>query len=259
VVIGQQILSIGRAIEATFSSSEWTEIGLLTSSADYINRHPRLLRSLHWGDDDYKGCVLSAVEVMLQSDSNNLSVLVNYPVIKEWMKENDRASFDALLADVYGTTVPEVIPTGSVAAMHALADAQLLLENGRAVSAVDRVHTGLHGFLKSSCERDGIPYEQESTPNQLLKLLLEKHPVFQDMGPRGEEIRRMIRSSASIIDSMGTLRNRASLAHANEDLLDHDGALFMVNLARSLLAFLDGKMKSHHETSSDDPFKPCGQ
>ena len=41
---------------------------------------------------------------------------------------------------------------------------------------------------------------------------------------------------------MGTLRNRASLADPNEDLLDHEEALLVINLARSLLRFLDAKL-----------------
>jgi hypothetical protein len=43
---------------------------------------------------------------------------------------------------------------------------------------------------------------------------------------------------------MGTLRNRASLAHPNEELLGQEEALFVINLGRSLLRFLDAKLKS---------------
>jgi hypothetical protein len=239
----QQILALGKAIEATFTSSEWTEIGLLTSTDEYIDHHPRLLRSLHWGDDDYKGHVLDAVGRMLDTDPMNLRRLVEYDPIARWLKEHDRAAFEALQADAYGMTVPEVIPTGSEAAMHALADAQALLESRGPTSAVDRVHTGLHGFLKGVCQSAAIPFDADATPNQLLKLLLDQHVALQDLGPRGEEVRRMIRTTASIVDAMGTLRNRASLAHPNEELLDHEEALFVINLARSLLRFLDAKLK----------------
>ena len=45
------------------------------------------------------------------------------------------------------------------------------------------------------------------------------------------------------MDAMGTLRNRASLAHPNEELLGHDEALLVINLARSLLRFLYAKLK----------------
>lgn len=238
----QQILALGRAIEAAFSSSEWTEIGLLTATDGYIDRHPRLLRSLYWGDDDYKGCVLDAVGLILDTDPANLRRLVEYDPISRWLKEHDRAAFEGLQADAYGMAVPEIIPTGSEAAMHALADAQTLLELRGPRSAVDRVHTGLHGFLKGACEAASITFSADATPNQLLKLLLDQHASLQGLGPRGDELRRMIRTSASIIDAMGTLRNRASLAHPNEELLDHDEALFVINLARSLLRLLDAKL-----------------
>lgn len=239
----KQILTLAKAIEATFTSSEWTEIGLLTSTNEYIDGHPRLMRSLHWGDDDYKGHVLDAVGRMLDVDPVNLRRLVEYDPIKRWLSEHDRAGFEGLQTDAYGMAVPEVIPTGSESAMLALADAQTLLESRGPTSAVDRVHTGLHGFLRGACQNAGIPSDAEATPNQLLKLLLDQHAGLQDLGPRGEEIRRMIRTSASIVNAMGTLRNRASLAHPNEELLDHEEALFVINLARSLLRFLDAKLK----------------
>jgi hypothetical protein len=240
----QQILALAAAIEATFSSSEWTEIGYLTSTDEYINSHPRLLRSLQWGDNDYKGHVIDAVARMLESDEANLRRLVEYEPIASWLKAHDVAAFQSLQADAYGMIVPEVLPTGSQAAAAALADAQTLLGARGPTSAVDRVHTGMHGFLKAACSEAAIPFEDDATPNQLLKLLLDAHPALQDLGPRGQEVRRMVRTSAAIVDAMGTLRNRASLAHPNEELLGQEEALFVINLARSLLRFLDSKLRN---------------
>jgi len=240
----QQILTLAKAIEAIFSSSEWTEIGYLTATDGYIDSHPRLLRSLYWGDNDYKGHVLEAVAHILDTDDANLRKLVEYEPISSWLKANDPSGLEALQADLHGMTVPEVVPTGSQAALAALADAQVLMESRGPASAVDRVHTGLHGFLKGVCADAGITFESDATPNQLLKSLLDSHPALQDLGPRGEQVRRLIRTSASIVDSMGTLRNRASLAHPNEELLGQEEALFVINLGRSLLRFLDAKLKS---------------
>lgn len=239
----QQILAFGNAIAATFTSSEWTEIGYLTATDTYINNHSRLLRSLHWGDNDYKGCVFDAVEYILAADDANLRHLFDYEPISRWLKTNEPASFQAIQAHLHGFAVPEAIPTGSQVALAALADARALLETRGPTSAVDRVHTGLHGFLKSTCSEAGIVFQADATPNQLLKSLLEEHPALLNLGPRGEQMRRLIKTSASIVDSMGTLRNRASLAHPNEELLDEDEALFVINLGRSLLTFLDSKIK----------------
>jgi hypothetical protein len=102
----QQILALAAAIQATFSSSEWTEIGYLTSTDEYINRHPRLLRSLTFGDNDYKGHVIDAVAHMIESDETNLKRLVEYEPITSWLKVHDAGAFQSLQAEVYGTIVP---------------------------------------------------------------------------------------------------------------------------------------------------------
>jgi len=249
----QQILVLAKAIDATFSSSEWTEVGYLTGTDQYIDRHPRLLRSLSWGDNDYKGHVLDAVAHMLDADGANLKRLVEYEPIATWLTTHDSDALHSLQSEIYGLAVPEVMPTGSAAVLLALADAQALLESRGPTSAVDRVHTGLHGFLKGACSDAGLSPAPDATANQLLKLLLESHPSLQDLGPRGQEVRRLVRSSAAIVDAMGTLRNRASLAHPNEELLDHDEALLVINLGRSLLRFLDAKLKSAEPGAAPDP------
>lgn len=238
----QQILTLAQAVEATFSSSEWTEIGYLTGIDQWIDRHPRLLRSLNWNDPDYKGHVMDAVAHMLDRDSANLKHLVDYEPIATWLRTNNAPAHAALVGQTRSLEVPEIVPaSASAGALAALADAQALLETRGPTSAVDRVHTGLHGFLRAACRDASISVDEDATPNQLLKALLDNHPSLADLGPRSEEVKRLIRTSASIVDSMGTLRNRASLAHPNEELLDHDEALFVINLARSLLRFLDSK------------------
>jgi hypothetical protein len=249
----EQILVLAKVIEATFSSSEWREVGYLTGTDQYIDGHPRLLRSLNWGDNDYKGCVLDAVAHILDTDDNNLKRLVEYEPIASWLASNDPGALHSLQSELYGLAVPEVMPTSSEAALQALADAQALLESRGPTSAVDRVHTGLHGFLKSACSDAGLSFTPDATANQLLKLLLKSHPSLQDLGPRGEEVRRLVRSSLSIVDAMGTLRNRASLAHPNEELLDHDEALLVINLGRSLLRFLVAKLKTAEPAAGPDP------
>jgi len=47
---------------------------------------------------------------------------------------------------------------------------------------------------------------------------------------------------AAIIDAMGAVRNNASLAHPNEELLGHDEALLAINLGRWLRGYFDAKL-----------------
>jgi hypothetical protein len=239
----QKVLIIAKAIQAVFSSSEWTEIGYLTSTDDWIDRHPRLLRSLYWRDDDYKGHVIDAVAHILYKNPDNIKILMDYDPIGRWLFTNNPAEYEELRSEVLGLEVAEVVPSVSTeAGLAALADAQTLLRTRGPTSAVDRVHTGFHAFLRGACSQAGIEFTLESTPNNLLRKLLDEHPALSNLGPRTQEIKRMIRSGGAIVDAMGTLRNRASLAHANEELIGQDEALLTINLSRSLLRFLDAKI-----------------
>jgi hypothetical protein len=135
----QKILALARAAESTFSSSEWTEVGYLTATDEWIDRHPRLLRSLSWGDSDYKGHVFDTIAHILDKDEANLKRLVGYEPIATWLKTNEPGLYQALVANAEGIAVPDVVPAAASEA--ALADAQTLLETRGPTSAVDRVHT----------------------------------------------------------------------------------------------------------------------
>src|SRR5260370_19705952 len=145
------IVTFARAIQATFTSSEWTELGYLTSTDDWIDSHPRLLRSLSFGDDDYKAHVFDAVKHILE-DQTNFGILLQYEPIARWIEQNEPAMGAALHEELSGGEVAHVeLVKSTDSGLAALADAQALLRSRGPSSAVDRVHTGLHGFLKAAC------------------------------------------------------------------------------------------------------------
>jgi AbiJ-like protein len=92
------ILGIKKAIHATFDESAWKELGYRTGTQDWIKSHGRLLRSLSWGDEDYEGHVLDAIEHILEADPANLDELLDTPSIAQWLKQNDPPA----LANVLG-------------------------------------------------------------------------------------------------------------------------------------------------------------
>ncbi len=61
-----------------FTDENWLELGILTNCSDIIQNHPRLLRSLHWGDPDYSGCVLDVLISIVERDIGNLEFIENY-------------------------------------------------------------------------------------------------------------------------------------------------------------------------------------
>lgn len=76
---------------------------------------------------------------------------------------------------------------------------------------------------------------------KLFKLLRQDHPALQDLGPRSQDIKRILQSSASIMDALNPIRNNASVAHPNEELLNKEEAMLVINIVRSLLHYLDAK------------------
>ncbi len=78
----------------------------------------------------------------------------------------------------------------------------------------------------------------------LFKLLREQHPALSGIGPGSEQIDKVLIACAVIIDALNPLRNRTSVAHPNEQLLENEEAMLVVNVARTLLHYLDAKFAS---------------
>jgi hypothetical protein len=124
----------------------------------------------------------------------------------------------------------------------ALDDAEALLRETGATSAVDRVHTALHGHLRYICDEAGIAYDQDATTVALLKKVRREHPQLQDLGPRANEIAKILNAFGSVLDVLNPLRNNASVAHPNAQLLGEDEAELVINAGRTLLAYIDAKL-----------------
>lgn len=152
--------------------------------------------------------------------------------------------------NVRGTAPVEVhVPkTTSKTVERALADAEALVKSGGATSAIDRVHTALHGFLLDVCERTGVHNKQESSLPALLKEIRNNHPAFMSDAVRRDEITKVLRSMGAIADSLSVLRNNASAAHPNSVLLEEPEAMLAVNAARTMLNYIDLRLLLHSKS-----------
>jgi Abortive infection C-terminus len=140
-------------------------------------------------------------------------------------------------------TVTLSSPAASSAVVeHALKDAAALLETRGPISAFDRVHTALHGYLKDACLRIPVEVPPLATTSQILKLLRQHHPVLSDLGEQHDSLMKIMQGMSSVIEGLSTQRNKASLAHANDHLLGRDDAILAINAAKTLIQFLDAKL-----------------
>jgi hypothetical protein len=76
--LGRRILDLRSEILANFNKENWQEVGLLTGHSDTINRYPRLLRSLDWGDEDYSGNILGVLQQIADGDMNAFTAFERY-------------------------------------------------------------------------------------------------------------------------------------------------------------------------------------
>ena len=158
------------------------------------------------------------------------------------MELKDRLLEEATKLERLGFIESPVISTTSGVVFETLEDAQLLIRERKAVSAVDRVHTALHGYLKSLCGDAGITFHTDEDIVALLKKILSMHPKLQ-IAERAEDIRIIIRGLASVSHSLNPIRNHGSLAHANEALLEEPEATLVINTVRTLMMYLESKLK----------------
>lgn len=124
----------------------------------------------------------------------------------------------------------------------AIGDVEALIQTSDAVSGVDRIHTALHGYSRAVLDKENVAYERDASMTRLFRLLRQHHSALRNLGARSRDIERVLQSSASIMDALNPIRNRASVAHPNEDLLEKDEAMLVINVARTLLHYLDAKL-----------------
>lgn len=91
--LGKSLIQTRNRIVKKFSENDWEELGLLTGMTNIIAGHGRLLRSLHFGDDDYDGNVLTVLRQMTEHDPSALGAVQEYleskyPLIIDMLSES---------------------------------------------------------------------------------------------------------------------------------------------------------------------------
>lgn len=76
--LGNRLIALRARIVDKFHAGNWEELGLLTEASHTIDGHPRLLRSLSWGDEDYAENVLSVLRKMVGHDPRVLPIIESY-------------------------------------------------------------------------------------------------------------------------------------------------------------------------------------
>ncbi|MCM1061968.1 MAG: abortive infection family protein, partial [Eubacterium sp.] len=121
----------------------------------------------------------------------------------------------------------------------AIADAELFMQQGKYDSALDRIHTAFHGYLRKLLDNKNVSYEESDTLSQLYTKLHTKITAEIGSSAIADLIKTTLRSASGIISSMNDLRNRHSLSHPNDDLLEKREAEMAIALVKTVCDYIN--------------------
>ena len=121
----------------------------------------------------------------------------------------------------------------------AIADAELLMEQGKYDSAFDRIHTAFHGYLRKILDNKQVGYEESDTLSQLYTKLHTEVSANIGSTEIAELVRKSLRSASGVIAAINEMRNRHSLSHPNDDLLQKREAEFAIKLVKDMSDYIN--------------------
>ena len=239
------ILALKRAIVATFDDGKWRELGYMTDSVEAISRHPRLLRSLYWNDDDYEGNVLAVLPRIIQGDPEKLRIIEEFVNLGKWLREND----PELYTELYDEGA--VVPLDEVEAAARALDVVELNRHAARIrrgirddpaqaigSAKELLETVLKSILGIEGERLGDD----------IQVLLRRAQQELDLEPRAagedlhgsETIRRTLSNLGQVVVGVAEVRNLYGTGHGRHRSreLEIVHARLVVNAAITVATFL---------------------
>lgn len=85
----KKVTVIHKYIVESFSVGDWHTLGQLTGSLDLIQNHPRLFRSMSFGDEDYDYCVSEVVNKICEENPEHIETIIDQYDIDIWYEQKE--------------------------------------------------------------------------------------------------------------------------------------------------------------------------
>ena len=83
----KKISVIAKYATESFTEGDWLTLGQITGKIKEITNHPRLFRSLSFGDDDYNFNVAEILDLVFSTDKTLISEVVDHFDIDLWYQQ----------------------------------------------------------------------------------------------------------------------------------------------------------------------------
>lgn len=238
------VLALKRCMVSKFDSENWDEVTYLINGRDIINSHPRLLRSLSFGDDDYPGCVLEVLGRLIDLDKGNFNILVDYCKLHDWLRDQEPQLFEELFGHIH----PSISVTEKVALDNSFNLSKHIQRIRESIEADPELAVGstkemLESVMKTVLMRFGDGECKEDLPKLLKKvqkkLKLDPSEIHESV--KGAEIvRRVLSNLGQVVTGIYELRNIYGTGHGK---IRHSGisprhARLVVGVGAALASFL---------------------
>ena len=87
---------ITRYVLEAFSENDWHLLGQLTGGLSEIQGHPRLLRSLSFGDDDYSSCAAEVLSKIFEKSPDTIDDVIDNYDIDIWYEQKNPQKYRKL-------------------------------------------------------------------------------------------------------------------------------------------------------------------
>lgn len=174
--LGKRILALRERVVAEFDAGDWEEVGLLTGHSDLISGHPRLLRSLSWGDEDYTANALTIIKRIAEQDESAFTVFEKH-VAEKYPEESQFIS--AKPSERKITFAPNVFQVPEITTIENDLVAVMMPFN----ASFNSVHEGIRracGAAGYRCFRVDDIWEESTVIQDIFNLIFRAHVVVVD-------------------------------------------------------------------------------
>lgn len=131
------------------------------------------------------------------------------------------------------------IATRSGTIQKAVEDAEVFIREGRYDSALDRVHTAFHGYLRQVLTGHSIAYGADDGLPALFAKLHGFYGSSIQPADVAERVKNILRSAGGMINAVNELRNNNTIAHPNGQLIQKREAQLVIRMVHAVVDYVE--------------------